>query len=233
MGRRFLRFWIYLFLACGTGCAGCDNCCEGNDGCNFGFDGDGGGCSSISIGCDGGWCTNNDNYDSSYPQSDGGFHDVIRTGLVAPGGLATDGSELFYVDNGVLTQIENDGSSPIILATGVDASGGLVSDGINVYWAGGWSGSADGGALDAGSDADAGDDAGVDAGDDASDAGSIPIASNPGIYAVPVNGGDVAQISAGPTLPTLAVDDVNAYARVASDDAGMSSLGAIALAGDG
>lgn len=219
-GRRFLRFWIYLFLASGTGCAGCGNCFDTHSqACAFNLT------PSFGLGCDSdsGYCSS-DTYDASYRQSDGGFRDVIRTGLVAPGGLATDGVEVYYVDNGVLTRIENDGSAPAILATGVDASGGLVSDGVDVYWSGTWSGRVDGGLLDGGADAGA-TDAGDDAGDDA---GGAPLGIQ-GVFSVPVDGGDVVAIAALPVLPTLALDEQHAFVRAPSDDGGGSALIALPL----
>lgn len=229
VGRRFVRFWIYLFLACGTGCAGCGDC----------FDCGGGGCGNSGAGCnldfgDSGcfiFCGGDGSSSCAYGECDSGTFaaPALVTGLSAPQGVVSDGIEVFYVDNGVLTQIDPDGNSPLVLATGVDASGGLKTDGLRVFWSGGWSGNADGG-VDAG---DAGDGVG-DAGDDAgSDAGSVAISSNPGIYAVLVNGGDVEQITSLPTLPTFDLNELNAYARVPLNDAGNSTIGAIALSGDG
>ncbi|MEO8877501.1 MAG: hypothetical protein ABI461_18040 [Polyangiaceae bacterium] len=229
-----------MFLATGTGCAGCNDCfsCNfggGNEGCNFSYSCDGGDCDWF--GGDGGGSP------CAFGRCDSGAitpSAPLVVGLKAPQGVVSDGVEIFYVDDGVLTQIDRDGSAPLVLATGVDASGGLVTDGVHVFWSGGWSGSSDGGS-DAGDDADsatsdAGDaeddagDAGADGGDDA---GAPTIIVNPGIYGVLVNGGDVEQIASLRTLPTFDLAGGTVYVRTALDDAGTSAIGTIALSGDG
>ncbi|HEX7666782.1 MAG TPA: hypothetical protein VF407_19775, partial [Polyangiaceae bacterium] len=232
-GRRFPWLWIYLFTAGGSGCSGCcceplgcndchDEGCNSNTSCNFSLCGDdagdcfGGRYEPVDSGCV-----------NCGPASPVGA--PIVKGLVDPTAVASDGVEIFFVDQGMLVRVEPDGSSPVVLASGVGVVGNLEADGLYVYWSGTWSGEASDAGVDAG--VDAGDDGGSDGGDDAGDAGDAGSSQNqgiPGVFRVPTLGGDVERIATLDPLPTLVSDGTSLFLRARADDAGANTLGSIA-----
>lgn len=230
--RRFPWFWVYLFTACGSGCSGCCTCfgCDcpeepsqgcnsGNDGCNVCENG------SCGYGYDSGACASGRCGDAAVVPV------TLTSGLVAPTALASDGTELFYVDQGELVRLDPNGLDTLALASGVNNVGNIESDGLYVYWSGTWAGEgSDDGGVDA-STRDAGDAGDADAPDaTASDAGQPLI---PGIFRVAVTGGEVERIAELDPLPTLASDGTRLFLRARADDAGASTLGALTLDADG
>jgi hypothetical protein len=169
-------------------------------------------CGNCGVSCNGASCTN------GVCDVDASTVEAIVTGLTAPSALTTDGVEIFFVDDGVLSRADVDGSSPTALASGVGVVGNIETDGTYVYWGGTWTN----GIGDAGLD-DSGDDAG-DAGDDSGSDGGAIIAQT-GIFRVLATGGDVEQIANVDALPTLSTDGFSLFARARAGDGGTSTLG--------
>jgi hypothetical protein len=225
-GRRFLRFWFFLFLASGTGCAGCGNCFDlgggGDYGCNLDF-------------CDGGDCISFGDYDgSSYVPYDAGpppsDNLVIAQNIVNPAGIASDGTYVFYIDGETLYAALRSGVSPttsVQVADGVRPVGGLALDDAYVYWASAAPVDDAGIDDDAGED-DAGDDAEADGGDDAGDdAGTLPTR---GIFRVRKTGGAIEFLGDIDPLPGIALANGNLFLQARGDDAGV--FGVLAIDGD-
>lgn len=174
-------------------------------------------CGNCGVSCNGGTCTN------GVCDVDGGTGpEAIVTGLDGPTALTTDGVEIFFVDDGVLSRADVDGTSPTPLAFGVGVVGNIETDGTYVYWSGTWSNES----ADAGS-GDSGDDAGEDSGIDGS-----AIAIQSGIFRVLAIDGQVEQVATIDALPTLSTDGFSIFARARSGDAGLSTLGNLPLFSD-
>lgn len=231
-GRRFLRFWILLFLASGTGCAGCGNGCfdlgGGNEGCNFDT-------------CEGGECDwfGNSDYDASTPTYDAAqnFPDTIAIAqnIANPAGIASDGTSVFYIDGETLYTAPRftELATPDVIAVGVRPVGGLALDDAYIYWASatpvvdaGVDDAGDDSGDDAGDDA-GGDDAGDDGGDDAGDdAGALP---SRGIFRVLKTGGPIEFLGDIDPLPGIALANGNLFLQARGDDAGV--FGELAIDG--
>lgn len=232
-GRRLLRFWCLLFLASGTGCAGCGNCFEigggGDYGCNLDF-------------CDGGDCISFGDYDgSSYVPNDAGpppsDNLVIARNIVNPAGIVSDGTSVFYIDGDTLYSAPRfvELATPDVIASGVRPAGGLAFDDAYIYWASATpvlDADAGDGGDDSGVDAsdDAGEDAGEDAGDASDDAGDdAGVLPSRGIFRVLKTGGPIEFLGDLDPLPGIALANGNLFLQARGDDAGI--FGELAIDG--